>query len=147
RGRSQQGDRWVRQIQCRAITTIGNACGRRAGARWPLRAPPRPQHTLTQWLIVKYEAVFHGVPGRRIGAASLRKCALLHASPANDSREAVVSLDTTRLGIEPVVRVALSGELLPDGPGPRPHRRIFDRDFVGERRRPGPGPALDRMQV
>ena len=65
----------------------------------------------------------------------------------NDPRETVVSLDATRLGIESVVLVALPGELFPDRPWPRPHRRIFDRDFIFERAWPSVGPTLNDVQV
>src|SRR5437870_59253 len=62
-------------------------------------------------------------------------------------REAIVSLDTARLVIKSVLLVALPGELLLDGPGPSPHRRIFDRDDVFKRGRAGARPALEQMQV
>src|SRR5262249_17910616 len=43
--------------------------------------------------------------------------------------------------------IALQGEFLLDGPGPRPHRRIFDRDLVGEGLWSRARPSLDEMQV
>src|SRR5262245_33413751 len=60
---------------------------------------------------------------------------------------AIVSFDAARLVIEPVVLVALPCEVLPDGPGPGPHGRIFDRHDVFKRVRAGPFPALDQVQV
>src|SRR5262249_24299523 len=41
----------------------------------------------------------------------------------------------------------LPGELLADGPGPRPHGGVFDGDFVFERIRAGPRPTLDQVEV
>jgi hypothetical protein len=61
--------------------------------------------------------------------------------------EAIVSFDAARLVIGSVFPVALFGELLLDGPWPRPHGRIFDRNDVFERGRPGASPALDHVQV
>src|ERR1700680_4110209 len=62
-------------------------------------------------------------------------------------RETKVAFEATWLDIEPVLLVALSAELLLDGPRPRPHGRIFDRDFVREGPRPGARPALNQAQV
>src|SRR5260370_37022066 len=85
-----------------------------------------PRGVLPQRLVIKYETILHGVPGRRISTSSLRKGALFHASSVNYPRETVVSLDTTRLGIKSVVLVALPGELFLDGPRPRPPSGIFN---------------------
>src|SRR5215831_13754350 len=79
--------------------------------------------------------------------ASLRKGELFSTRSPHQSRETIVSFDTARLGIKPVLLIALPGELLLDGPGLRPHRRIFDRDDVFERSWPRARPALDQMQV
>src|SRR5260370_35200141 len=62
-------------------------------------------------------------------------------------RETKVAFEAARLGIQSVLLVALPGELLLDGPRPRPHGRIFDRDLVGEGLWPGACPALDQVQV
>src|SRR5262249_54740812 len=43
--------------------------------------------------------------------------------------------------------LALSGELLLDGPWPCPNGRVFDGDLVGEAIGAGPRPALDQMQA
>src|SRR5215475_9753835 len=84
------------------------------------------------------------VPGCRIGTSSLRKCAIFHASSMEQPREAKVSFDTARLGIKPVLLVALHGEFLYDGPWPGPYRWIFDGDPVFERGRARSRPALDQ---
>src|SRR6516162_9047117 len=60
--------------------------------------------------------------------------------------QAIVSFDAARLGVKSVRFVALPGEFLLDRPGPRPHRRIFDRDDVFKRGWAGPRPALAQMQ-
>src|SRR5262249_50694553 len=52
-----------------------------------------------------------------------------------------------RLGINPVLLIALLRELLFDGPGPGPHGRILDRDHVFESLWPGARPALGEAQV
>src|SRR5262249_45073809 len=61
--------------------------------------------------------------------------------------QGVVSFDAARLVIDAILLVALPGELLFDGPGPRPNCRVFDGDLIGERVRAGPRPALDEVQV
>ena len=45
----------------------------------------------------------------------------------------IVSFDAARLGIDPVLLVALPRELLLHGPRPRPHRRILDGHHIFER--------------
>src|SRR5262249_46792427 len=52
-----------------------------------------------------------------------------------------------RLVINPVVLIALPGELLLYGPGLGPDRWIFDGHDVFERGRGGPRPALNEVQV
>src|SRR5438876_4462201 len=61
--------------------------------------------------------------------------------------ETIVAFDAARLGINSVLLLALPRELLPDGPRTRPHRRVFDRDLVGEGLWPGAHPALNQVQV
>src|SRR5438105_14826180 len=61
--------------------------------------------------------------------------------------ETEVAFEAARLGINSVLLVALPAELLLDGPGLGPHGRIFDRNLVGERLRPGARPALNEVQV
>src|SRR5215475_12897034 len=60
---------------------------------------------------------------------------------------AEVSFNAARLIIDPVLLLVLLAELLDDGPGPRPHRRILDRRLVFKRVGPNPRPALDQVQV
>ena len=84
---------------------------------------------------------------QRIGTSSLREGALFLAPAMDDSGETEVSLDAARLVVKPVVGVALPGELLLGGPRPRPHGRVFGGHHVFERRRPGPRPTLDEVQV
>src|SRR5262249_23608520 len=62
-------------------------------------------------------------------------------------REAKVSFDTARLGIKPVLLVALPGEFLYHGPWSGPYCWIFDGDPVFERCRARSRPALDQVQV
>src|SRR5262249_11726582 len=61
--------------------------------------------------------------------------------------QAVVSLGAARLVIDPVLLVALSGELLFHGPWAGPHGRIFDQDLVRKSLWPGARPALDQVQI
>src|SRR5215470_5567191 len=74
-----------------------------------------------------------GVLGSRVGAAALREGPLLHAPSVQQSRQAVVSLEAARLVINPVLLVALPGELLLHGPWSSPHCRILDQDLVRQR--------------
>src|ERR1700693_147237 len=104
------------------------------------------QLTLLQRISFKFNSL-HGVPGCRIGASTLRKGKLFHAPSMQQPRQAIVSFDAARLGINSIFLVALPGELLPAGPWPCPHGRIFDRYSVFERGWPGPRPALDQVQV
>src|SRR5262245_22756939 len=61
--------------------------------------------------------------------------------------QTIVAFEAARLGIEPVLFIALQGELLLDGPRTRPHGRILDCDLVGQRPWAGAGPALDQVKV
>src|SRR5260370_14167939 len=62
-------------------------------------------------------------------------------------RETKVAFEAARLGIQSILLVALSAELLLDGPRPRPHSRIFDRDLVRDGVWSDARPALDEVQV
>src|SRR5215470_3273658 len=62
-------------------------------------------------------------------------------------RKTKVSLDAARLGVNSVLLIALSGELLLGGPRPCPHSRVFDSDLVCKRVRSGRRPTLDQVQV
>src|SRR5258707_15076932 len=79
--------------------------------------------------------------------SSLRKGELFRTRSPHQSRQTIVSFDAAGLVIKSVLLIALLGELLAGSPGLSPHRRIFDRDNVLERGRPGARPALDQMQV
>src|SRR5713226_7011925 len=83
----------------------------------------------------------------RVRTSALRKGEVFHARSQQQRREGIVSFDATRLVIRFVFLVALFGELLFNGPWPRPHGGIFDRDDVLERGWPSPRPALDQVQV
>src|SRR5580704_8179333 len=87
------------------------------------------------------------VLGGRAWAAALRKRQVLDPRRPQHGREGIVSFDAAWLVIDPVLLLALSGELLADGPGSRPHGRVLDGHHVFERVRAGPGPALDQVQV
>src|SRR5262252_10874177 len=89
----------------------------------------------------------YAVPGCRIGTSSLRKCGIFHAPSVEQTREAKVSFDTARLGIKPILLVALPGKFLHHRPRPGPYGRIFDGDPVFERGRARSRPALDKVQV
>src|SRR5215470_11058553 len=82
------------------------------------------------------------VLGCRVRAAPFRMSEFLQPRSPDQPWMAVISLDAAGLVIEPVLLVALSCELLLDGPGPGPHGRVFDPDHVFKRVRPGSGPAL-----
>src|SRR5215831_8583568 len=98
-------------------------------------------------LCERKQRVVRVVYGGRIGTSPFRKSGLFHASSMQKSRESVVAFNAAWFGINPVLLVALLAQLLLDGPRPHPHRRILDRDLVGERRRPGARPALYEVQV
>src|SRR5882672_11864704 len=103
--------------------------------------------SLPQRILIKQKAALYGVPGCRIGTSPLLKEGLFRAPAMQQPRQAIVSFEAARLVINSVLSIALLGELLFDGPRTRPHRRIFDRDGVFERVRPGPRPTLDQMQI
>src|SRR5437016_11847660 len=84
---------------------------------------------------------------QRVGTFSLREGLIFQPCVPHDGWEPDVSFDTARLVINPILLVALFGELLLHGPRTRPHRRIFDGDLVFERLGTGPRPALDQMQI
>src|SRR5260370_20274268 len=102
---------------------------------------------LPQRILVKHKTTVRVVSRCRIRTSSFRKGELLHPPSMQQPREAKISFDAARLGIKSVLRVALPGELLADGPGLRPHRRILDGHDVFKRGRGDTGPALDQMQV
>src|SRR5580704_14391387 len=83
---------------------------------------------------------------RGLWSPSFRKGEVCQARSTQQPREGIVSFVAARLVIDSVFLVALPGELLLHGPWTRPHGRIFDRDRVFERGRPGPHPALDQVQ-
>src|SRR6516165_12015201 len=87
------------------------------------------------------------VPGCGIGTSSLRKGEFFQAVSAQPPWEGIISFEAARLVINPVLLIALLGEILLDRPRPGPHRRVFHRDLVRERSRPGARPALDQVQV
>ena len=67
--------------------------------------------------------------------------------PCSNPGRPIIALNAARLVIDPIFLVALPGEVLLDGPRPRPHGRILDHRLVGEGLWPGACPALDQMQV
>src|ERR1700682_406515 len=92
---------------------------------------------LLQWvpgggLFQRKQRVVRVVYGGRIGTSPFRKSGLFHAPSMQKSRESVVAFNAEWFGINPVLLVALLAQLLLDGPRPGPHRRILDRDLVGE---------------
>src|SRR5580704_630935 len=87
------------------------------------------------------------VLGGRTRTASLCERQVLDPRRPQHGRERIVSFDAARLVVDPVLLLALSGELLADGPGSRPYGRVLDGHHVFERVRAGPGPALDQVQV
>src|SRR5712671_2222940 len=107
----------------------------------------RTIRALPQRIVLKQKTTLYVVDGSRIGTSSLREGELFDAPATQQPRKAKVSFDAARLVIKSVLLVALLGELFLDGPGLRPHGRIFDRDLVFERRRAGPREALDQVQV
>src|SRR6266849_1949633 len=115
-----------------------------------MAAPPCPGQvtpTLPQRILLKHKTAVRIVSGCRIRTSSFCKGELLQPPSMQQPREAIVSFDAARLGIKSVVLVALLGELLADGPGLRPHCRIFDGHDVLKSGRGGPRPALEQMQV
>src|SRR5215467_2405800 len=109
---------------------------------------------LTRSTIVEERILFgkahkscRAILGCRIRTSTLRKVAVFEARAAQEPREAIVSFQATWLVIDPVLLVALLGELLANRPGTSPHRRIFNGHHVFERGWAGPRPAFDQMQV
>src|SRR5262245_43886462 len=78
---------------------------------------------------------------------TLAKGQLIDALSLQQSRVPVISLDAARLVVNSILLFALPAEFLLYGPGPRPHRGIFDCDGVVEGGRACPCPAFDHMQV
>src|SRR5262249_12630576 len=89
----------------------------------------------------------YAIPGSRVGTASLCKGELFDPPSMQQPRETKVSFDAARLGVNSVLLIALSAELLLGGPRPCPHSRVFDSDVVCERVRPRRRPTLDQVQV
>src|SRR6185295_5358889 len=58
-----------------------------------------------------------------------------------------LAFDASRLIVNAIGFFTLSGELLPDGPRPGPHRRILDGDLELQRGRVEARPPLDRVEV
>src|ERR1700720_2998713 len=106
-----------------------------------------PRLMLLQRIIFNTHKIRGVVFCRRMRTSTLRKGELFHARSPHQPRETIVSLDAARFVIKSVFLVALPGELLLDGPWPRPHRRIFDGDDVFERGWAGARPAFDQVQV
>src|SRR5205809_879274 len=77
-----------------------------------------------QRILLEQKATPDVVDAGRVRTTSFRKRGLFYAPSMQQPREAVVSFDAARLGIDSVIRVALPGELLLDGPWPPPHCRI-----------------------
>src|SRR5262249_10864152 len=82
-----------------------------------------------------------------IGTPSLRKSALSLARREQDRCHGAIPFDAAGLVVNAIFAIGLPREFLTDGPWPCPHRRILDRNLVGEGVRTGPGPALDKVQI
>src|SRR5260370_13468946 len=104
-------------------------------------------HALPHWVLSNHKPRFYIVCCSRIGTLPLHKGALVHSPRMQQSHKPIVRIDAARLDVESVLLIALFGEVLLDGPRPRPNGRIFDRDLVLEGVRPGALPALDEMQI
>src|SRR6266853_6521842 len=115
--------------------------------RWRMMVPFYFHFVLLQRILFYADKICRVVFCCRVRASALCKGEVFHARSQQQRREGIVSFDATRLVIRFVFLVALFGELLFDGPWPRPHGGIFDRDDVLERGWPGPRPALDQVQV
>src|SRR6266567_342000 len=85
--------------------------------------------------------------GSRIDTCPLGESLLFHPVSMKQARQAIVSLDAARLGINSVLGVALQDEFLLGRPGLRPHRRILDRYDIIQPCGRGPRPALDHVQI
>src|SRR5262249_32458268 len=102
---------------------------------------------LLQRIVFNAHEIRGVVLGRRVWATSLRIGQLFHTCTPQQPRMAIVSFDAARLVVEPVVLLALSREILFDGPGPGPHRRILDRHDVFQADRTGAPPALHQVKI
>src|SRR5882762_5815027 len=112
-----------------------------------LKKRSRMMVSLPQRIFIEHKTALYGVPGCRIGTFSLLEEGLFRAPSMQQSRKAIVSFDAARLVKNSVLLVALLGELLFDGPRPRPHGRIFYRHGIFERGRAGARPTLDQVQI
>src|SRR5438128_9028468 len=86
-------------------------------------------------------------PAGGIGALALGECLLIGAVSQKQAGQAIVSLVTTWLEIDPICLVTLPLELLDHAPRSRPHGRILDRVNDLEGVGTGASPAFDEMQV
>src|SRR5580700_5447733 len=139
-----------RRVRCvvRVSTSMSTApCFRRRPSRQESLRARRSTVVEQRIFFGKAHKSRGGVLGCRIRASPLRKGEVFYAGSTQQSREAIVSFDAARLVVDPILLVALPGELLLDGPSLGPHRRIFDGHDVFERGRRGPRPALDEVQV
>src|SRR5262249_21852738 len=107
---------------------------------------PCLQLALLQRVLLKLNPLYT-ILGSGVGTPSLRKSELLDPPSMQQSREPKVSFDAARLGVNSVLLIALSGELLLGGPRPCPHSRVYGSDFVCERVRSRQRPTLDQVQV
>src|SRR5260221_8222783 len=89
----------------------------------------------------------HVIFSCRIGTSSLGEGEVCLPRRKHHRWEGVVSFGATRLVVYSVFLLALSRELLLDGPWACPRSRVFDGDLVFEGVRAGPRPALDQVQV
>src|SRR5215470_4312801 len=138
------------EARCPSATSpsaFGNLFTKSANGQRRQRLGARQYCTLLQRILPNRLHPADAIQGFRIGAASVREGALLHPPSVQQSRQAVVSLDAARLVIDPVLLLALPGELLLHGPGPGPHGRILDQDLIRQSLWPGACPALDQMQI
>jgi hypothetical protein len=101
---------------------------------------------LLQWILLEFNTLYT-IPASGIRTPSLGEGKLLDPPSMQQPGQTKVSLDAARLRVNSVLRIALAGELLLGGPGPCPHRWIFDSYLVGKRARPRPRPTLDQVQV
>src|ERR1700674_690378 len=115
--------------------------------QWRMKVPYYFYLALLQWILFNADKICGVVFCCRVRTASLQKGEVFRARSQQQRRKGIVSFNATRLVIRFVFLVALFGELLFNGPWPRPHGRIFDCDHVLERGWPGPRPALDEVQV
>src|SRR5882672_5576383 len=88
--------------------------------RWRMMVSFCLQSTLLQRIIFDAHKVRGVVFCRRVRTSTLRKGEFFHARSPHQPREAIVSFDAARLVVKSVLRVALFGELLLDGPSLSP---------------------------